>query len=92
MFTGTRADVDPDRPAAGLEPAGTPAAATPVTTRRGMFGSPLGPGDTSGYAGLVTTSTVSVPTPRPYGGWFDDVVDARAEKRAAAARGEEFQQ
>jgi len=71
----------------GLEPAGTPAAATAVTTRRGMFGSQAGPGDTSGYSGLVSTSTVAVPTQRPYGGWFDQVADLLGESLAEIGLG-----
>lgn len=63
----------------GLTPSGTPAAATPVTTRHGMFGGPLGSGDTSGYSGLVATSTVALPAQRPYGGWFDEVADLLGE-------------
>ncbi|MGJ7441022.1 NADH-quinone oxidoreductase subunit C [Aquipuribacter sp. MA13-6] len=63
---------------AGLEPSGTPSAATPVTTRTGFFGV-SGPGDTSGYSGLVRTSTVSVPTARPYGSYFDEVADLLGE-------------
>jgi NADH-quinone oxidoreductase subunit C len=72
--------------ATGLEPSGTPSAATPVTTRRGMFGV-SGPGDTSGYSGLVTTSTVSVATPRPYGSYFDEVADLLGESLAEVGLG-----
>ncbi|MFC3689913.1 NADH-quinone oxidoreductase subunit C [Aquipuribacter hungaricus] len=71
----------------GLTPAGTPAAATPVTTRRGMFGSPAGPGDTSGYSGLVSTSTVALPAQRPYGGWFDEVADLLGDSLAEIGLG-----
>jgi NADH-quinone oxidoreductase subunit C len=35
-----------------------------------------GTGDTSGYGGLVREVTLPRSTPRPYGGYFDDVVDA----------------
>ncbi|GAA3472385.1 NADH-quinone oxidoreductase subunit C [Nonomuraea roseola] len=42
--------------------------------RQGMFGA-SGTGDTSGYAGLVVRRAPRLSTPRPYGGYFDDVVD-----------------
>lgn len=41
----------------------------------GMFGV-SGTGDTSGYGGLVRPLPALVSTPRPYGGYFDDVADA----------------
>jgi NADH-quinone oxidoreductase subunit C len=46
-----------------------------VDVRQGMFGV-RGPGDTSGYGGLVRTVALPGATPRPYGGHFDAVVDA----------------
>ena len=49
-----------------------------VDTRTGMFGS-SGSGDTSGYGGLVREIVVAAPSERPYGGWFDEVVDILAE-------------
>ncbi|MCL2468196.1 MAG: NADH-quinone oxidoreductase subunit C [Micrococcales bacterium] len=49
-----------------------------VDVRHGMFG-PAGSGDTSGYGGLVTTVVLPGPSQRPYGGWFDEVVDVLAE-------------
>jgi NADH-quinone oxidoreductase subunit C len=45
-----------------------------VGVRRGMVGA-NGPGDTSGYGGLVRTVRLPGATPRPYGGWFDEVAD-----------------
>jgi NADH-quinone oxidoreductase subunit C len=42
--------------------------------RRGMFGV-AGSGDTSGYGGLVRSTTLENYTTRPYGLYFDDVVD-----------------
>jgi NADH-quinone oxidoreductase subunit C len=45
-----------------------------VDVRRGMFGAG-GPGDTSGYGGLVRTVQLPGASPRPYGGWFDEVAD-----------------
>ena len=40
-----------------------------------MFGV-KGSGDTSGYGGLVRPVVMPGGTPRPYGGWFDEVADA----------------
>jgi NADH-quinone oxidoreductase subunit C len=48
-----------------------------VGVRRGMFG-PTGSGDTSGYGRLVREVTMPGSSPRPYGGYFDEVVDALA--------------
>lgn len=49
-----------------------------VDVRTGMFGV-QGTGDTSGYGGLVRTVAMPGPSERPYGGWFDEVVDVLAE-------------
>ncbi|MGE2734635.1 NADH-quinone oxidoreductase subunit C [Mycolicibacterium vaccae] len=46
-----------------------------IAVRRGMFGA-QGSGDTSGYGRLVRPVLLPGSTPRPYGGYFDDVVDA----------------
>ena len=43
-------------------------------TRTGMFGVKT-TGDTSGYGRLVVRRTPKVSSPRPYGGYFDEVVD-----------------
>ncbi len=48
---------------------------------RGMFGV-AGTGDTSGFGGLVRRRTSVLGTPRPYGGYYDDVVDALDEELA----------
>ena len=48
-----------------------------VGVRRGMFGA-KGSGDTSGYGGLVRPVELPGSSPRPYGGYFDDVVDKLA--------------
>ncbi len=45
-----------------------------MTAPRGMFGV-SGSGDTSGYGRLVRTAPTPESSPRPYGGYFDDVVD-----------------
>ncbi|GAA1922272.1 NADH-quinone oxidoreductase subunit C [Nocardioides lentus] len=46
-----------------------------VGTRTGMFGV-RGSGDTSGYGGLVQPTILPGPAQRPFGGWYDEVVDA----------------
>ena len=45
-----------------------------IGVRRGMFGV-SDTGDTSGYGGLVREVTLPGGSPRPYGGYFDAVVD-----------------
>ena len=45
-----------------------------VKVRRGLFGA-AGTGDTSGYGRLVTEAALPGETPRPYGGYFDELVD-----------------
>ena len=46
-----------------------------IGVRRGMFGV-TGSGDTSGYGRLVREVALPGSSPRPYGGYFDEVVDA----------------
>jgi NADH-quinone oxidoreductase subunit C len=46
--------------------------------RPGMFGV-TGSGDTSGFSGLQRQPWVELPSERPYGSYFDEVVDALAE-------------
>jgi NADH-quinone oxidoreductase subunit C len=48
-----------------------------IGQRRGMFGV-TGSGDTSGYGRLVRDVALPAGSPRPYGGYFDEVVDALA--------------
>ncbi|MEB3022714.1 NADH-quinone oxidoreductase subunit C [[Mycobacterium] crassicus] len=45
-----------------------------IKVRRGLFGA-AGSGDTSGYGHLVTEAALPGDTPRPYGGYFDELVD-----------------
>jgi NADH-quinone oxidoreductase subunit C len=45
--------------------------------RPGMFGV-TGSGDTSGFSGLQRQAWVELPAERPYGSYFDEVVDALA--------------
>jgi NADH-quinone oxidoreductase subunit C len=70
----SRSATEPD--AARLARTG-PAAdeATFGVERHGMFG-PMGSGDTSGYSGLVRPPWTAPAAERPYGSYFDDVVDA----------------
>jgi NADH-quinone oxidoreductase subunit C len=49
-----------------------------IGVHRGMFGI-TGTGDTSGYGRLVQSVALPAGTPRPYGGYFDEVVDRLAE-------------
>jgi NADH-quinone oxidoreductase subunit C len=46
--------------------------------RRGMFGV-SGTGDTSGYGRLVPGGAAPTSTARPYGGYFDEIMDRLAE-------------
>jgi NADH-quinone oxidoreductase subunit C len=59
-----------------------------VAVNEGMFGV-SGSGDTSGFGRLTTTHTMPPAAERPYGGWFDEVVDVLAEvlDEAGAADG-----
>ena len=58
---------------------GAPAELPPASPAGlGMFGI-HGSGDTSGYGGLVRPRVKVVDSPRPYGGYFDEVFDALAE-------------
>jgi NADH-quinone oxidoreductase subunit C len=58
-----------------------------IDVRRGMFGV-RGTGDTSGYGRLVREITLPGGSPRPYGGYFDDIADRLAE--ALGRNGIEF--
>jgi NADH-quinone oxidoreductase subunit C len=49
-----------------------------IGTRHGMFGI-TGSGDTSGYGRLVREVALPGSSPRPYGGYFDEIVDRLAE-------------
>ena len=56
----------------------TPPDSEVIGVRRGMFGV-TGSGDTSGYGGLLREVTLPGSSPRPYGGYLDDVVDRLIE-------------
>ncbi|WP_082567282.1 NADH-quinone oxidoreductase subunit C [Janibacter sp. Soil728] len=62
-------------PAAEVDPENAPVVRE---ERRGMFGVREGQ-DTSGYGGLKRSIAFPGATPRPYGGWYDEVVDRLAE-------------
>lgn len=49
-----------------------------IKVRHGLFGA-AGSGDTSGYGHLVTEVALPGETPRPYGGYFDELVDTLTE-------------
>ena len=51
----------------------------PRNVEHGMFGV-HGTGDTSGFGGLVHSVSFPQATPRPYGGWFDEVVEELEER------------
>lgn len=55
-----------------------------IGVRRGMFGG-TGSGDTSGYGRLIRPVTLPGGTSRPYGGYFDDVIDRLTEVLGPAA-------
>ena len=50
---------------------------------KGMFGV-HGTGDTSGFGGLQRRHSVTLDSPRPFGGYFDEVVDALQDALAEA--------
>jgi NADH-quinone oxidoreductase subunit C len=71
-------DHDPKQAAIeDADAAGAPGAEV-INVRHGMFGV-TGSGDTSGYGRLVREVTLPSRSPRPYGGYFDEVVDNLAE-------------
>ena len=53
-------------------------AQTPASPQKGMFGI-TGSGDVSGFGGLVRRRPELAGTPKPYGGYFDEVTDALEE-------------
>lgn len=59
--------------AGDLTPVTPPAA--PAKPGSDMFGAAFG-GDTSGFGGLVRKTPAELTAERPYGGWFDEAVDA----------------
>ncbi|MFG3438069.1 NADH-quinone oxidoreductase subunit C [Nonomuraea sp. NPDC047897] len=73
------------------ETPGVPEVPESPVARRGMFGA-ADSGDTSGYGGLVVRRAPQLSTPRPYGSYFDEVVDSLglddAVERVVVDRGE----
>jgi len=57
-----------------------------IGTRRGSFGG-TGTGDTSGYGRLVQPITLPGSSSRPYGGYFDEIVDRVAALLGAGQAG-----
>jgi NADH-quinone oxidoreductase subunit C len=77
--TGPGEQGTPDVPDPAAE-AGERQLALPVE-RTGMFGTHT-TGDTSGYGGLRVRRPAEPSTPRPYGGYFDELTDKLAERLA----------
>jgi NADH-quinone oxidoreductase subunit C len=80
---------EPTQVPVSAEPAGAllgaPAQYPPAAPgQRGIFGE-QGTGDTSGFGGLVRRRPSVVEAERPYGGYFDEVVDALSEALADGA-------
>jgi NADH-quinone oxidoreductase subunit C len=71
---GTEPDATDNHPANALPVDATSLEPEVVGVRHGMFGV-HGSGDTSGYGGLVRPVAMPGGTPRPYGGWFDEIAD-----------------
>ncbi|MFB4280637.1 MULTISPECIES: NADH-quinone oxidoreductase subunit C [unclassified Nonomuraea] len=88
----TSPDNLPGSPEGGETPqAPVPAVPESPVARRGMFGA-QDTGDTSGYGGLVVRRAPQLSTPRPYGSYFDELVDTLglddAIERVVVDRGE----
>jgi NADH-quinone oxidoreductase subunit C len=60
-----------------VELAGADSEPVQIGERRGMFGATRGQ-DTTGYGGLVTPTLLPGASPRPYGGYYDEVADLLA--------------
>ena len=61
--------VQPDQPSSTSPPASVTGHGTD------LFGATFG-SDTTGFGGLVPRPELELSTPRPYGGWFDETMDA----------------
>ncbi len=59
-------------------------AQVPPSPHKGMFGV-QGTGDVSGFGGLARQAPATASTPRPFGGYFDEVHDALEEAYAGFA-------
>jgi NADH-quinone oxidoreductase subunit C len=80
-----RPPIDPGATAGpeGTLPPERQATAEVIGVRKGMFGV-RGSGDTSGYGRLVRPVMLPGSSPRPYGGYFDEVADTLAAALADA--------
>jgi NADH-quinone oxidoreductase subunit C len=58
-----------------LTPSSITPAAAPAKAGEDLFGAVFG-SDTSGFGGLVPRPALELSAQRPYGGWFDETVDA----------------
>jgi NADH-quinone oxidoreductase subunit C len=65
----------PHSPGTPQQSADTSGEPVPGAVKHGMFGVD-GPGDTTGFGGLVRKQVVPGSTERPYGGYFDEVADS----------------
>jgi NADH-quinone oxidoreductase subunit C len=73
--------IEPNNTGTGADPAGANVGApaqTPASPSKGMFGI-TGTGDVSGFGGLVRRQPEQAGSPKPYGGYFDEVTDALEE-------------
>ena len=89
LANGSGSDALPEIPEVPAVPAVPEVAGTPVrpelrleviTAPTGQFGA-SDAGDTTGYGEHRSVVTLAPAAARPYGGWFDDVVDALIEKK-----------
>ncbi len=58
-----------------LTPSSVAPAEAVASSGQDMFGAVFG-SDTSGFGGLVPRAVAQISSPKPYGGWFDETVDA----------------
>jgi len=73
--------IEPNKSETSADPVGAELGApaqTPASPAKGMFGI-TGSGDVSGFGGLVRRQPETGGSPKPYGGYFDEVTDALEE-------------
>ncbi len=71
-------------PAIAAKASAVTAPDAPARGTSDMFGAAFG-SDTSGFGGLVRAPRLEAGSPRPYGAWFDEAVDALQESYAGFA-------